>query len=82
MNMSTSCPVIPGELRGAALSDFTSIAEDSSLCFVSDKLHRSCPECGTVFDGSLTLAALAAAQPCPYCGGRHTRPVPARGWVS
>jgi len=82
MNMNTSCPVIPGELRGAALSNFTTIAEDGSICFSSDKMHRTCPDCGTVFDGSLCMAAMAGAPACPFCGEHRTAPMPVAGWLS
>ncbi len=61
-------------LRQALLAGFVNVAEDTTLCFVSDKMYRTCPACGTVFVGSAWRAALVGPQPCPFCGLSATAP--------
>lgn len=61
-------------LRDALLAGCVNVAEDGSLCFVSDRLFRTCPSCGTVFVGSAWKTALTGAQACPFCGQDGTRP--------
>lgn len=44
------------------------LSEDLAICFVDDKITRTCGVCGTVFKGSTwdLLAGRDAAR-CPYC---------------
>jgi len=81
MNTSTTLPVFSADLRGAVLSSYADVAEDGTICFVSDKVHRACAACGTVFAGSACWAAFAGPPPCPYCGGPKSAPVAPR-WLS
>lgn len=81
MNTSTTLPVFSADLRGAVLSSYANVAEDGTICFVSDKVHRACEACGTVFVGSACRAAFAGPPSCPYCGGPRSAPV-APGWLS
>lgn len=62
-------------LRQALLAGCINVAEDGTLCFVSDRVYRTCPACGTVFTGSLWRSALTGAQGCPFCGGAATTPI-------
>jgi len=75
MNMETSVSPALGPLSGALLSGFVNVAEDGTLCFVSDRVHRVCPQCGTVFVGSAWRVALTGPERCPYCGRPGTRPL-------
>jgi len=62
-------------LRDALLAGFVNVAEDGTLCFVSDRMYRTCPGCGTVFTGSAWRSALVGPQQCPFCGQSGTRPL-------
>jgi hypothetical protein len=53
--------------------------EDGTICFVSDKVHRVCANCGTVFTVSACLVGLFGPGDCPYCGGGETSPIPGIG---
>lgn len=74
MNMDTTFPAFSDELRGAVASSYTNVAEDGTLCFISDKQPRTCPDCGTIHIGSGSGSALAGASRCPYCGEGATQP--------
>lgn len=78
MNTDTTLSAFSDAVRGAILSGYADVAEDGTLCFVSDKVYRACPDCGTVFAGSAARAALAGPGRCPYCGRRKTAPLAAR----
>lgn len=67
-----------GPLAGGLFASFANLADDGTLCFVSDKLHRACPACGTVFTGSAWRAATTGSEPCPFCGWAGTRPMVGR----
>ena len=43
--METSLSQSFGTVSGALLSGFVNAAEDGTLCFVSDRMYRSCPAC-------------------------------------
>jgi hypothetical protein len=75
MNMDTTFPAFSEDLCGAVLSSYTSVTEDGTICFVSDKVHRACAECGTVFVGSAVRAVFAGPDRCPYCGTHETAPL-------
>lgn len=62
-------------LRQALLAGFVNVAEDGTLCFVSDRMYRSCPACGTVFAGSVWHTAMAGPQACPFCGRSASTPL-------
>ncbi len=79
--MHTTQPVLSADLRGAVLSSYTNVAEDGTICFVSDKIHRVCPVCGTIFDGSACGSAFAGAPACPFCGGGNCPPVIREHWA-
>ncbi len=81
MPANATHPVFSADLRGAVLSSYANVAEDGTICFVSDRVHRSCPACGTVFVGSACRAAFAGPHACPYCGDGRSRPVAPR-WVA
>lgn len=76
MPMESSVTRAIGPLTGALLSRFATPAEDGTLCFVSDRVHRFCPVCGTIFLGSAWRAAVAGPECCPYCGRPGSRPLP------
>lgn len=78
MNMPATLPVLPAAIQDAALSGYANVAEDGTLCFVSDKIYRTCGACGTVFVGSACRAAFAGPPACPYCGQGASSPLPAR----
>jgi len=78
MNMDSAFPAISDDLRGAVLSSYTSVTEDGTICFVSDRVHRTCAGCGTVFVGSACRAAFAGVTRCPYCGADETAPLVSR----
>ena len=75
MPTETSVSASIGPLTGALLGSLANVAEDGSLCFVSDKLYRVCPGCGTVFTGSAWRVAMTGPENCPFCGGTGTRPI-------
>ena len=75
MQTNSTLPAFSGDLRGAVLSSYTNITEDGTICFVSDKVHRACDACGTVFAGSACRTAFAGPPACPYCGAAHCAPV-------
>jgi hypothetical protein len=75
MNTDTTASCPRDGLHGALLSGFVNVAEDGSLCFVSDRMYRACPHCGTVFVGSAWRVALAGPQGCPFCGREGTVPM-------
>ncbi len=82
MNMDTSSFAFFGESRGAALSGgYANVAEDGTICFVSDRVYRSCPACDTVFVGSAFRSAFFGPDRCPYCRTAATAPM-AQGWLS
>ena len=76
MHANTSLPVFSAAIGGATFSHFINVTEDGTLCFVSDKVYRACPDCGTVFAGSACRAAFAGPPLCPYCGETRSRPIP------
>ena len=78
MNMDTTFPALSDDLRGAVLSSYTNVADDGTLCFISDKQPRTCPDCGTVFVGSACGAVLPGLKRCPYCGEDATQPLAPR----
>ncbi len=75
MNTNATLPAFSGDLRGAVLSSYANVAEDGTICFVSDKVHRACAACGTVFAGSACRAAFAGPPSCPFCGGADCGPI-------
>jgi hypothetical protein len=75
MNMEVSVSSSLGPVPGALLSGFTNVAEDGTLCFVSDRVYRVCPACGTVFTGSAWRTVMTGHERCPYCGGGGTTPL-------
>ena len=81
MNTHSPLPVMPADLRNAVMTSYTSITEDGTLCYVSDKVHRACSVCDTVYAGSVSCVALGGAHVCPYCGDIATAPLPER-WFS
>lgn len=81
MNTSSPLPAMPADLRNAVLCSYTAVTEDGTLCYVSDKVHRTCSECETVYAGSVSSVALGGSRACPYCGGNATSPLPER-WFS
>ena len=81
MNTHSALPAMPADLRNAVLSNYTTFSEDGTLCYVSDKVHRSCTLCGTVFSGSVSLMALGNGYACPYCGISASKPMP-ENWFS
>jgi hypothetical protein len=80
MNTHSGLPVIPADLRMAVLSNYTTFSEDGSLCYVSDKVHRNCAVCGTVFSGSATRLALGGGHACPFCRAEASKPLPEIWW--
>jgi len=52
-------------LHQALAAGCINVTEDGTLCFVSDRVYRACPTCGTVFVGSAWRAALTGSQPRP-----------------
>jgi len=81
MNTQSHQPAMPADLRNALLCSYTTITEDAMLCYVSDRVHRTCSVCETVYTGSLGGLATGSAYACPYCGGGATSPLPSR-WLS
>jgi predicted RNA-binding Zn-ribbon protein involved in translation (DUF1610 family) len=79
MNANATTSMAPDGLRGALLAGFVNVAEDGTLCFVSDRMHRTCPDCGTVFVGSAWRVALSGPQACPFCGLTGTVPLVGAG---
>ena len=75
MHTDTHLPSLAPSIAGAPLSHYASVTEDGTLCFVSDKVYRSCPDCGTVFAGSAFRTAFEGAPVCPYCGETRSTPV-------
>lgn len=75
MQTNSTLPAFSGDLRGAVLSSYANITEDGTICFVSDKVHRACAVCGTVFTGSACRTAFAGPPTCPYCGAPDCAPV-------
>jgi hypothetical protein len=75
MHDNAMAPETGAALRDALLAGCVNVTEDGTLCFVSDRLYRTCPACGTVFTGSAWKAALFAGQACPFCGRIGTRPL-------
>lgn len=73
---NTTQPVFPAPIGSANLSQYASVTDDGTLCFVSDKVYRACPDCGTVFAGSAYRTAFAGPPACPFCGAPASRPVP------
>jgi predicted RNA-binding Zn-ribbon protein involved in translation (DUF1610 family) len=80
MNTHSALPVLPADLRNAVLSNYTTFSEDGTLCYVSDKVHRSCTLCGTVFTGSVGALAQGSRYACPYCGAAASKPLPESWW--
>ncbi|KHK00405.1 hypothetical protein [Desulfovibrio sp. TomC] len=76
MNTHSGLPAMPADLRNAVLSNYTTFSEDGTLCYVSDKVHRSCTLCGTVFAGSISRMAIGDGYVCPYCGVSSSKPMP------
>ncbi|MHC1790950.1 hypothetical protein [Solidesulfovibrio sp.] len=81
MHTHASLPVLPADLRNAVLSNYTTIGENGTLCYVADRVHRSCGVCGTVFAGTASGLVLGGGQPCPFCGTAGAAPLP-EGWLS
>ena len=81
MNMDTTSPALSEDLCGAILSRYTTITEDGTLCFVSDKVYRACADCGTVYVGSACRTAFMGSSRCPYCGTDKTSPLTPK-WLS
>ena len=81
MNTHSPLPVMPADLRNAVMTSYTSITEDGTICYVSDKVHRACSVCDTVYVGSVSCVELGGAHTCPYCGDNATIPLPER-WYS
>lgn len=75
MSMESSVTAATGPVPGALLTSFANVAEDATLCFVSDRVHRVCPTCGTVFRGSAWRAAVLGPESCPFCGRAGSRPL-------
>jgi len=59
-------------MRLAGLGVYANVADDNTICFVSDKVHRVCSACGTVFTASACLVGLFGPGRCPFCGRRET----------
>jgi hypothetical protein len=51
------------------------VADDGTICFVSDKMHRHCSGCGTVYVDSACRTAFCGPKRCPYCGTNETTPI-------
>ncbi len=81
MLADSTLPAFSADIRGAVLSSYANVAEDGTICFVSDKVHRACAACGTVFVDSACRAAFSGPPACPYCGGARSAPIPPR-WLS
>lgn len=81
MNTHSPLPVMPADLRNAVMTSYTTITEDGTICYVSDKVHRACSACDTVYVGSVSSVALGGSPACPYCGVDATSPLPER-WLS
>ncbi|UJX43286.1 hypothetical protein K9F62_03110 [Desulfovibrio sp. JY] len=62
-------------MRLAGLGVYANVAEDGTICFVSDKTYRQCVGCGTVFSVSGYLMGLIGVGKCPFCGDIETIPV-------
>lgn len=75
MSMEPSVTPATGPLTGALLTSFADVAEDATLCFSSDRVHRVCPVCGTIFRGSAWRAAVLGPENCPFCGRAGSRPL-------
>lgn len=65
-------------MRLAGLGVYANVAEDGTICFVSDRSYRMCTACGTVFVVSAWLTGLAGVGKCPFCGQGHTVPMVAQ----
>jgi len=76
MDRNASSPVMPTDVLGAVLSSYTNVAEDGTICFVSDKIYRICRACNTIFTDSASRSAFAGAPTCPYCGLPAAEPLP------
>lgn len=81
MNTHSPLPALSADLRNAVLASYTTVTEDGTICYVSDKAHRACAACDTVYAGSISGVALGGSRACPYCGGSATSPLPER-WFS
>lgn len=81
MHTHSSLPVLPVELRNAVLSNYTTVGENGALCYVSDRVHRACEHCGTVFSGTASGLVFGGGQACPFCGGTGSAPM-SEGWLS
>ena len=81
MNTHSALPAMPADLRNAVLSHYTTFSEDGTLCYVADKVHRNCPDCGTVFTGSASRLILGGAPACPFCYSLASRPLRVAGWA-
>jgi len=75
MNTNSTLPAFSGDLRGAVLSSYANVAEDGTICFVSDKIYRACDACGTVFAGSAYRTPFSGPPACPFCGGPDCAPI-------
>ncbi|MFU2208168.1 hypothetical protein [Solidesulfovibrio sp. C21] len=62
-------------MRLAGLGVYANVAEDGTLCFVSDKTYRQCAGCGTVFSVPGYLMGLVGVGKCPFCGCDKTIPL-------
>ncbi|WP_428563428.1 MAG: hypothetical protein ACP59X_00175 [Solidesulfovibrio sp. DCME] len=81
MQTQSNLPAFSNDISSAVLSSYANIAEDGTICFVSDKIYRACDVCGTVFVGSAYRAAFAGPPTCPFCGALACAPV-VRGRLS
>ena len=81
MNTHSPLPAMPTDLRNAVLSHYTTFSDDGTLCYVADKIHRNCPDCGTVFTGTASLLAFGVGHDCPFCRGKASRPLPESAWA-
>lgn len=59
-------------IRLVGLGVYANVADDNTICFVSDKTFRQCAECGTVFSVSGYLMGLIGVGKCPFCGCHTT----------
>ncbi len=80
MNTHSALPAMPADLRNAVLSHYTTFSEDGTLCYVADKVHRNCPDCGTVFTSSASRLAFGGGPACPFCRGLASTPLREAGW--
>ena len=82
MNTHSPLPAMPADLRNAVMTSYTTITDDGTICYVSDKVYRICSVCDTVYVGSVSSTALGGSLACPYCGVEATSPLRERRWLS